>query len=87
MQEEVELSSMTFKQSRDADKMSHSIETVPPEPELTNSNEDEAKEEEEAAASRCINERQRQLLVATFGIGLSGLMTFSLIYLLNGIRG
>ena len=87
MQEEVELSSMTFKHNKEIDKVSHSIVLVAPEPELTNTNEDEVKEEEEAAASRCINERQRQLLVATFGIGLSGLMTFSLIYLLNGIRG
>lgn len=49
--------------------------------------EEEQKEGQTPPASRCINERQRQLLVAIFGIGLSGLMTFSLIFLLNKIKG
>jgi len=57
------------------------------EAELHNASEEEQKEEDSVPSSRCINERQRQLLVAIFGIGLSGLMTFSLIYLLNKIKG
>lgn len=49
--------------------------------------EDEEVKEDVVSASRCLSERQRQLLVAIFGVGLSGLMTFCMIYLLNRIRG
>lgn len=66
--------------------MDHSVLMIEPEP--TPMDEDEEnKEEETVNTSRCLNERQRQLLVAFFGIGLSGLMTFSLIYLLKKIKG
>ena len=53
----------------------------------TQTNEADEKEEELPAPTRCLHERQRQLLVAIFGIILSGLMTFALVYLLNRIRG
>ena len=43
MQEDVEISSMGFKERGQADKMSHSIVMVSPEPEVTQSNEDEVR--------------------------------------------
>ena len=60
---------------------------VEEEPIQTNEDEEVKEEEDTVVVSRCLNERQRQLVVAIFGIGLSGLMTFSLIFLLNGIKG
>lgn len=76
---------MNIRNSKQIEKINnHSTYMVEPEP---IHDEEENKEEEVITTSRCFNERQRQVIVAIFGIGLSGLMTFSLIYLLNKIKG
>jgi DNA-directed RNA polymerase specialized sigma subunit len=86
--EDESLSQMSFKQSKQLEHFEPEMEL---EGEKTHGEEgekeEEEKEEEVVVASRCINERQRQIVVAMFGIGLSGLMTCALIILLNKIKG
>lgn len=56
-------------------------------PTPTDSTLKEAGEKVVVVGSRWLSTKQRLLVVAILGTCLSGLMTFSLIYLLNKIRG
>lgn len=83
IEEEQSVSPGSMQESKKTVALDHSVLMVEPE----RLQEDDEEKEDTVSTSRCLSERQRQLLVAIFGVGLSGLMTFCLIYLLNRIRG